>query len=152
MRMVPTKTDTATISSDTQQQQQQQQEEEIEEREEGKEEVEKEQSYNNTNANDLTEKHVIEEESHMTAYSKITLHDEEDPSFILSSEKDANEEELQYFLLTMLRLSYTCPFRDVRQTFQRFLKSTLVKVIIITIIIIYQILKKRKEKRSYYKK
>ncbi|CAO3587242.1 unnamed protein product [Absidia cylindrospora] len=35
------------------------------------------------------------------------------------------DEELQYFLLTMLRLSYTCPFRDVRLAFQQFLKTTL---------------------------
>ncbi|KAI8084711.1 PA26 p53-induced protein-domain-containing protein [Halteromyces radiatus] len=41
------------------------------------------------------------------------------------SETGGQDEELQYFLLTILRLSYTCPFRDVRQTFQQFLKTTL---------------------------
>lgn len=40
---------------------------------------------------------------------------------------NGSDEELQYFLLTMLRLSYTCPFRDVRLTFQQFLKTTLVR-------------------------
>ncbi|KAI8343554.1 PA26 p53-induced protein-domain-containing protein [Chlamydoabsidia padenii] len=40
-------------------------------------------------------------------------------------ETGGSDEELQYFLLTMLRLSYTCPFRDVRLTFQQFLKTTL---------------------------
>ncbi|KAI8332311.1 PA26 p53-induced protein-domain-containing protein [Chlamydoabsidia padenii] len=34
-------------------------------------------------------------------------------------------EELHYFLLTILRLSYTCPFGDVRHTFQHFIKTTL---------------------------
>lgn len=38
-------------------------------------------------------------------------------------------EELHYFLLTMLRLSYTCPFRDVRQAFQQFLQTTLVSIL-----------------------
>jgi hypothetical protein len=44
-----------------------------------------------------------------------------------SREPGGSDEELQYFLLTMLRLSYTCPFRDVRLAFQQFLKATLVR-------------------------
>ncbi|ORX50474.1 PA26-domain-containing protein [Hesseltinella vesiculosa] len=40
-------------------------------------------------------------------------------------EEDRDEQELQYYQLTMLRLAYTCPFADVRQTFQYFLKQTL---------------------------
>ncbi|KAI8065745.1 PA26 p53-induced protein-domain-containing protein [Gongronella butleri] len=42
----------------------------------------------------------------------------------LEHDKDV-EPELQYYLLTMLRLSYTCPFVDVRHTFQSFLKHSL---------------------------
>ncbi|CAO3641073.1 unnamed protein product [Cunninghamella blakesleeana] len=128
MRMVPTKIDSTTISADTQQQQQEEQKgKEIEEIEEEEKEREHNNNRNNNDTSNLTEKIGIEEkEPHRTDHSKKELHDDnEDPSFILSSEKDSIEEELQYFLLTMLRLSYTCPFRDVRQTFQRFLKSTL---------------------------
>ncbi|ORZ01761.1 PA26 p53-induced protein-domain-containing protein [Syncephalastrum racemosum] len=33
------------------------------------------------------------------------------------------DEQLQYFLLTMLRLSLTCPFKDVRHTFKHFLQT-----------------------------
>lgn len=32
-------------------------------------------------------------------------------------------EQLLYYLLTILRLSYTCPYSDVRQTFQDLLSS-----------------------------
>ncbi|KAI9302844.1 PA26 p53-induced protein-domain-containing protein [Cunninghamella echinulata] len=103
MRMVPTKVATTPISLDTPQQQQQQQQQE----------------YNDNN--NLTEESLIITHSNDDEEEE----EEEDSTLNMSSEADTNEEELQYFLLTMLRLSYTCPFRDVRQTFQRFLKNTL---------------------------
>lgn len=43
-------------------------------------------------------------------------------------EDDWTDEQLQYFLLTMLRLAYSCPFNDVRQTFKDFLQMLAVRV------------------------
>lgn len=57
------------------------------------------------------------------------LHDEQLPGQVESTEVEADgtDEQLQYFLLTILRLSITCPFSDVRQTFRELLQMTMVK-------------------------
>ncbi|KAG2223047.1 hypothetical protein INT45_008248 [Circinella minor] len=41
-----------------------------------------------------------------------------------TSDETMTDEQLRYFLLTMLRLAHTCPFSDVRHTFTDFLQKT----------------------------
>ncbi|KAI8142916.1 PA26 p53-induced protein-domain-containing protein [Fennellomyces sp. T-0311] len=42
----------------------------------------------------------------------------------LTYDESMTDEQLRYFLLTMLRLAHSCPFGDVRQTFKDFLQKT----------------------------
>ncbi|KAI7881398.1 PA26-domain-containing protein [Lichtheimia hyalospora FSU 10163] len=53
-----------------------------------------------------------------TDHASITHDLSYDPS------SDNEESNLRYYLLTMLRLAYTCPFSDVRQAFKEFLQMT----------------------------
>ncbi|RUS27404.1 hypothetical protein BC938DRAFT_483303 [Jimgerdemannia flammicorona] len=48
-----------------------------------------------------------------------------DPGIIaeIDNEQDEIYEQLQHYLLTILRLSVTCPFKDVRQAFMELLKK-----------------------------
>ncbi|KAI9277097.1 PA26 p53-induced protein-domain-containing protein [Phascolomyces articulosus] len=41
-----------------------------------------------------------------------------------TNDESMTDEQLRYFLLTMLRLAHTCPFSDVRHTFHDFLQKT----------------------------
>ena len=43
-----------------------------------------------------------------------------------TNDESMTDEQLRYFLLTMLRLAHTCPFSDVRHTFTDFLQKTAV--------------------------
>lgn len=60
-----------------------------------------------------------------TDHASITHDLSYDPS------SDNEESNLRYYLLTMLRLAYTCPFSDVRQAFKEFLQMTNVSVILV---------------------
>lgn len=57
-----------------------------------------------------------------TDHASITHDLSYDPS------SDNEESNLRYYLLTMLRLAYTCPFSDVRQAFKEFLQMTNVSI------------------------
>ncbi|KAG0168863.1 Sestrin-1 [Apophysomyces sp. BC1034] len=54
-------------------------------------------------------------------------HEEQQPGPTEPAELEVGgtDEQLQYFLLTILRLSITCPFSDVRQTFRELLQITM---------------------------
>jgi hypothetical protein len=67
--------------------------------------------------------------AHINTKSIHPAYDDISPAPMTYTEIVGPHEELHYFLLTMLRLSYTCPFRDVRQAFQQFLRTTLVSTL-----------------------
>ena len=70
---------------------------------------------------------TVESPATAGASRPAVVHDELQDN-VTCEEAGGTDEQIQYFLLTMLRLSYTCPFRDVRQAFTEFLQITTVRI------------------------